>query len=161
MPVRLELTGPWNVRFTPGWGAPEQIVFSNLISWMEHSNSGVQHYSGAATYTKDFELPALRPGEKIMLDLGKVAVLASVKLNGHDLGVVWREPWALDVTGALRAGSNTLEVRVVNTWVNRLIADSALAPAERLTWTTFNPYHPGDPLLPSGLLGPVVLRAEN
>jgi hypothetical protein len=159
MPVRLELTGPWNVRFKPGWGAPEQLTFPKLISWTEHNDSGVQHYSGAATYSKDFVMPATRPSEKIMLDLGKVAVLASVKLNGHDFGVVWKEPFALDVTSVLRAGTNSLEVRVVNTWVNRLIADAALPSEKRLTWTTFNPYHSSDPLLPSGLLGPVSLRS--
>ena len=124
-------------------------------------DAGVRDYSGSATYTKDFEISALRPGEEIMLDLGKVAVLASVKLNGRDFGVVWKEPYALEVTGALRPGKNSLEVRVVNTWVNRLIADSALPPDKRLTWTTNNPYQPGDPLLPSGLLGPVFLRTTN
>ncbi len=161
LPVRLELTGPWNVRFTPGWGAPEQLTFNHLISWTANRDSGVQHYSGAATYAKDFELPPVHPGEKIVLDLGQVAVLASVKLNGRDLGVVWKEPYALDVTDALRAGLNSLEVRVVNIWVNRLIADSGLPAEKRLTWATYNPYHDRDPLLPSGLLGPVVLRSHN
>jgi hypothetical protein len=161
MPVLEQLTGPWEVRFTPGWGAPIQVTFTNLVSWTDFPDAGVRDYSGSATYTKEFEMPALRPGETIMLDLGKVEVLASVKLNGQDLGVVWKEPCALDVTGALKPGRNTLEVRVVNTWVNRLIADSALPLEKRLTWTTNNPYHPGDSLLPSGLLGPVVLRATD
>ncbi|MFO1512974.1 MAG: glycosyl hydrolase, partial [Verrucomicrobiota bacterium] len=157
MPVRLELTGPWNVRFTPGWGAPEQVTFTNLVSWTDYPDAGVRYYSGSATYTKDFKLPALRPGERITLDLGKVAVLASVKLNGHDFGVLWKEPHALDVTGALKPGQNTLEVRVVNTWGNRLIADAGLPKSERKTWATWNPYRPDEKLLPSGLLGPVRL----
>ena len=161
MPVRLELTGPWSVRFTPGWGAPELATFTNLISWTDCPDAGIRNYSGAATYTKEFDLPALRPGERIILDLGKVAVLASVKLNGQDLGVVWKQPFALDVTRALRAGRNTIEIRVVNLWVNRLIADAALPVESRLTWASWNPYHAGDPLLPSGLLGPVILRLDN
>ncbi len=158
MPPRLELAGPWDVRFKPGWGAPEQVSFPALISWSEHSDTGVRHYSGPAVYTKEFELPALKTGEKIVLDLGKVAVLASVKLNGCDLGVVWKEPYALDVTAAMKPGRNSLEIRVVNLWVNRLIADAGLPAEKRLTWTTYNPHRAGDPLLPSGLLGPVVLR---
>jgi len=161
LPVRMNLTGPWNVRFTPGWGAPAQVTFTNLISWTEHADAGVRNYSGAAIYAKDFDLPALRPDERMVLSLGRVAVLADVKLNGRDLGAVWKEPYALDITGALRAGKNALEIRVENLWVNRLIADSALPPEKRLTWVTWNPYHPGDALLPSGLLGPVTILTDN
>ena len=158
IPVRLQLSGPWQVKFSPGWGAPEQIQLTDLMSWTDHADPGVQHYSGSAVYTKDFDWPALRPGERVTLDLGQVAVLAAVKLNGHELGVVWKEPYALDVTPALQPGPNRVEVRVVNLWVNRLIADSALPPEQRLTWVTWSPFRPSDRLLPSGLLGPVLLR---
>ena len=157
LPAKLELTGPWRVRFTPGWGAPEQVVFNNLISWTEHPDFGVRHYSGTAIYSNEFELAPVPSGKRIILDLGKVSVLAAVKLNGRDLGVVWKEPYALDVTGALRPGKNSLEIRVVNLWVNRLIADAGLPPEKRLTWATWNPYRSNDKLLPSGLLGPVKL----
>ncbi len=155
MPVLAQLTGPWEVRFTPGWGAPAQAIFTNLISWTDFPDAGVRDYSGAATYTKEFELPAWSPGKRVVLDLGAVKVLAAVRLNGQDLGVAWKQPYALDVTSALHVGKNSLEIRVVNTWANRLIADSALPPAKRLTWATYNLYHPGDPVSPSGLLGPV------
>jgi hypothetical protein len=157
LPVRLELTGPWHVRFTPGWGAPEQVEFPELRSWTESPDAGVRHYSGAAIYTKDFDWPVVHPRERVRLDLGQVAVLAAVKLNGRDLGVVWKPPYTLGVAGVLQAGRNSLEIRVVNLWVNRLIADAGLPAGQRLTWTTDNPYHPGDSLLPSGLLGPVRL----
>lgn len=158
--VKRELSGPWNVRFTPGRGAPAQAVFPELISWPNHGDPGIRHFSGDAFYEKQFEMPIMPPGERLILDLGKVAVLAAVKLNGRDLGVVWKEPHALDVTDALRMGSNKLEIRVVNTWVNRLIADAALPEDQRITWTTWSPFKPGDPLKPSGLLGPVVLRSS-
>lgn len=161
LPVRLRLDRSWNVNFTPGWGAPERIELPELISWTEYENPGVRHYSGAAVYAKEFEMPQLATSERAVLDLGAVQVLASVKLNGRDLGVVWKQPYALDVTDALKPGRNRLEVRVVNVWVNRLIADAALAPEQRLTWASWSPFHPGDPLLPSGLLGPVVLRQAN
>ncbi len=161
IPALVSLTGSWDVRFTSGWGAPEQVAFPNLISWTESKDAGVRAYSGSAIYTKNFDLPTVRAGERVTLDLGEVKVLADVKLNGRDLGVLWKEPYALDVTSALRPGKNALEVRVVNTWVNRLVADSGLPPEKRLTWTTYNPYHPGDALKPSGLLGPVLLRASD
>jgi hypothetical protein len=94
----------------------------------------------------------------VFVDLGEVHALASVRLNGHDLSVVWKSPFAINATNALRAGRNELEVRVVNTWVNRLIADAALPADQRLTWTTDNPYRATDPLVISGLLGLVCLR---
>ncbi|ATC63389.1 glycosyl hydrolase family 2 [Nibricoccus aquaticus] len=157
-PLHASIAGPWSVHFTPGWGAPEKIELPQLSSWTDHTDPGVRHYSGSATYTCTFDLPALPPTGRVLLDLGNVAVIASIKLNNHDLGIAWKSPYALDATAALRPGRNTLEVRVANLWVNRLIADSALPESERKTWVTWNPYKNADPLLPSGLLGPVTLR---
>ncbi len=157
-PVLATIDGPWSVHFTPGWGAPENIALAQLASWTDHTTPGVRHYSGSATYTVAFDLHALPSTGRVLLDLGKVAVIASIKLNNHDLGIAWKAPYALDASDALRPGRNTLEVRVANLWVNRLIADSALPESERKTWVTWNPYKNTDPLRPSGLLGPVTLR---
>lgn len=159
LPVKQALSGPWDVRFTPGRGAPAQVGFPKLISWAKHDDSGIRNFSGTAFYDQQFVMPPMAPGERFILDLGKVAVLASVKLNGRDFGVVWKEPYALDVSEALRPGRNELEIRVVNTWVNRLIGDAALPEDQRITWTTWSPFRPEDTLVPSGLLGPVVLRS--
>ena len=60
-------------------------------------------------------------------------------------------------SGLLKGTNNQLEIQVVNLWPNRLIKDAGLPEKERLTWTTWNPFKPTDPLLPSGLLGPVRL----
>jgi hypothetical protein len=158
IPIVASLEGPWSVRFTPGWGAPDKIDLPQLSSWTDHADSGVRHYSGSATYTCEFDVSPLPSTGRLILDLGKVAVIASIKINGHDVGIVWKSPYAIEVTHALRPGRNTLEVRVANLWVNRLIADSGFPESERKTWVTWNPYKQNDPLLPSGLLGPVVLR---
>ncbi len=94
----------------------------------------------------------------LWLDLGVVKNLARVKLNGQDLGVLWKPPFRLDISSIAKAGANSLEIKVTNLWPNRLIADSKLPEKDRITWTTFNPYKPDSPLLDSGLLGPVMLR---
>jgi hypothetical protein len=93
------------------------------------------------------------------LDLGAVKNLAQVRLNGRDLGVVWCAPWRVDITGAVKATDNQLEITVVNLWPNRLIGDQLLPADKRLTWTTWNPFKKDTPLLESGLLGPVSLWA--
>ena len=151
--------GPWSVSFDPKWGGPaEPVTFEKLISWTESKIDGIKYFSGAATYHKEFEIPdsALRaPHSALYLDLGNVLELAEVTLNGKNLGVVWIAPYRLDVTSAIRPGKNTLEVKVVNMWPNRLIGDAALPPEKRLTKTNVRKFTPETPLRPSGLLGPV------
>jgi hypothetical protein len=150
--------GAWRVRFTPGWGAPEQVTFDRLLSWTEQADAGIRNYSGSAVYVKEIDLPVTAAGEQLELDLGAVAVVASATLNGKSLGSRWKAPWRFELDGAARPGWNRLEVTVANLWVNRLIADAGLPEDKRLSWTTYNPCKPGDPLLPSGLLGPVSVR---
>ncbi len=153
-----EVRGPWQVGFDHGWGAPERATFDHLTSWPEQADEGIRHYSGTAVYSKEVDLPARSPCEHLELDLGDVAVVASVTLNGVNLGVCWKAPWRFDISGAAHAGKNRLEISVANLWVNRLIADAGLPENKRLSWATYNPCGPHDALLSSGLLGPVTIR---
>jgi hypothetical protein len=160
-----ELAGPWEVSFDPRWGGPEKITFQTLEDWSKRSEDGIKFYSGKAIYRQVFELPAQissqrAAGRRVFLDLGVVKNLAQVRLNGRDLGVLWCAPWQVDVTGAVKATGNRLEISVVNLWPNRLIGDQSLPSEKRLTWTTWNPFTKETPLLESGLLGPVVLAME-
>jgi glycosyl hydrolase family 106( putative alpha-L-rhamnosidase) len=159
-----EVSGPWTVRFQAGRGAPEEVTFPALEDWSKHADPGVRHFSGIATYRTRFEWhqgpPERDRRSRIFLDLGKVQIMAGVKLNDRDLGVVWTPPLRVDVTGALRPESNVLEVRVANLWPNRFIGDAARPEDKRVTWTTWNPFRPDSPLLESGLLGPVTLKTE-
>jgi hypothetical protein len=101
----------------------------------------------------------LEPDKMLELDLGDIRELAEVKLNGQDLGILWTPPFALDITSAARPGRNRLEVRVTNLWSNRLIGDAQLPPGQRTTRTNIAKLTARTPLMPSGLLGPVVLRS--
>jgi hypothetical protein len=159
MPVLQTLTGAWTVKFEPGGGAPSQASFSQLRSWTDQTDPGIRNYSGTATYTQQFTLNS-KPAGEIMLDLGKVSVVASVAVNGTNCGTAWKSPFVVDITSAVQAGENKIEIKVANLWTNRLIADAALPESKRISWASFNPYKPGDKLLPSGLLGPVVVRVD-
>lgn len=99
--------------------------------------------------------------KRVFLSLGNVEVMARIRLNGKDLGVLWKSPYRMDVPGTIQAGENQLSIDVVNLWANRLIGDAALPEAKRITWCDWEPYTAGMPLLPSGLMGPVVLIAES
>ena len=160
LPEPQKIEGPWALKFPPKWGAPDQVTLEKLISWADHPEEGVKHFSGTATYQKEFAWQKGSAQSKYYLDLGSVKELAQVILNGKDLGVLWKPPFRVDITDALKPGKNTLEVRVTNLWPNRLIGDAALPKEKRLTWSTFEPYTPADPLLPSGLLGPVNIQAQ-
>lgn len=154
--LEIEIAGPWEVRFETKRGAPEKIVLNELIDWSKHSDPGVKHFSGQATYRTQFMLDPAGVGRSPWrLDLGRVEVMAQVKLNGKDLGVLWKAPFQVEITNAVKPGENTLEITVANLWPNRLIGDQSLPPEERTTWTTWNPYTKDSPLLESGLLGPV------
>lgn len=144
--------GTWNVVFQEKRGAPASASFEKLESYTESSDRGIKYFSGIASYTHTFEASA--DGLQTVLDLGKVADLAEVYVNGEYCGAAWKEPYRVDITKAVKAGKNTLEVKVVNVWVNRLIGDEQPG-ATRVAWTD-SPSTPSNiPLLPAGLLGPV------
>jgi hypothetical protein len=181
VPPPMMLDGSWEVRFAPGGGAPERVVFDKLISWSEHADPGIKYFSGAATYKKTFSLAPEMTGEnhRLTLSLGDVQIMAEVILNGKNLGIFWKPPFELDISDAAIPGANLLEVKVVNLWANRQVGDEFLpedsdrnpdgtlrswpqwllegrsSPAGRHSFTTFRLWRKDDPLQPSGLLGPV------
>jgi hypothetical protein len=158
---RHELRGAWQVKFDPAWGGPAASEFPQLVSWTRRDEPGIKFYSGTATYTQRFDLPResqrSTPNPQIYLDLGDVKQLAEVRLNGHDLGVLWSFPFRVEVTGILQPANNYIEIDVVNFWPNRVIGDAALPPEQRRTRTNIRKLTPETPLVESGLLGPVRL----
>jgi hypothetical protein len=81
--------------------------------------------------------------------------MAKVKINGKYVGGVWTYPFRLEVTEFLKTDTNTLEIEVVSTWINRMIGDARLPESERRVYSRVNPANPDAPLTSSGLLGPV------
>ena len=159
-PIEKQLAvidGTWNVSFQPNRGAPAQIVLDQLTSWSENADPGVKYFSGTGIYTKTIQTPAdwFKEGTQIWLDLGSVKNLAQVVVNGKSLGIVWKTPFRVNVTEALKKGENALEIKVTDLWVNRLIGDQQPGNTKKITYTTQVFYHTNSPLLPSGLLGPV------
>lgn len=153
----LPLAGPWEVTFDPKAGGPASPVkFEQLDDWSHREEAGIRFYSGVATYRKSFDLA--KPTGTVWLDLGDVRSIARVRLNGRDVGTIWKSPYRLDISQAAVAGVNRLEVEVVNTWVNRLLGDDQAADGQRLTAITTKTWK--GPLQSSGLLGPVTVRFE-
>lgn len=180
--------GPWRVSFDPKWGGPgEPVVFAELVDWSHHVDPRIHYYSGTAVYRTSVALTAedvSGSSGRLFLDLGEVEVMARVRLNGKDCGIAWKPPYRLDITDAVRAGSNDLEIAVVNLWINRMIGDEQLPldgnwkdfetllewpdwfktgaarPSGRYTFSSCRHYTKGSPLVSSGLLGPVTVFTE-
>ena len=209
LPGTQALDKNWDVTFPPKRGAPTSLHLERLMDLSKHTDEGVRHFSGTMVYRKVFDLPAeirsqrsavskqtsspadLRPltadlSPRFFLDLGEVGNLAEVIVNGRNLGVLWKQPFRVDITAALQDGSNELEIRVTNLWANRLIGDAkkmaalgvsynavngaikkwpAWVPQDApptdapVTFVGWRQWKGDEPLLPSGLFGPVTLRA--
>jgi len=158
---RRPLTESWTLTFPEGWGIDKPVQTNELTAWKNlplsdegKAFSGTVHYETCFTLQED-DLNAAR----LTLDLGKVTMIAAVRLNGQPLGVVWATPYQLDITSAAQSGENKLEIDVTGTWFNRLVYDAGRPEAERKTWTISGPA-PNAELRDSGLLGPVVLNVE-
>jgi hypothetical protein len=184
LPDSRLIDGGWAVSFPMPSGKPRNVEFDRLISWSRHSDPEIKYFSGTAVYRKTFSVAAemLADGRAVYLDLGRVAVMARVTINGKDLGLLWTRPFRIDVTPALRVGENRLEVSVTNLPVNRLIGDEQLpedcqrtpegqlkswpawlsegkpSPTGRRSFATYRVWRKDSPLQESGLLGPVKLH---
>ena len=183
VPETFLIKGAWDVAFKTGWDVLKKAEFDRLVSWTDRPESKIRYFSGTAVYTKTIDIPAdmVMPNHELFLDLGNVVCLAEVTLNGHDLGVLWKPPFRLNVTNALKPGPNRLEIRVTNNWINRLIGDeqnddgvwwqgkvpripswhnSELTyPPGRQTWVAHRNWSAETALQESGLLGPVEIRS--
>jgi hypothetical protein len=179
-PEQITLDGPWKVDFPEGWGAPHEATFARLQSWTESKEDGIRFFSGIATYRKTFDvLESMAKKNCLFLQLGDLAEIAEVTLNGTRLGLVWMPPYRIEITGSVRAGENQVIIRVANLWANRFNGDSLLSESKRFTRSNLDRMQsdptsdswygriPGGerrpvyteipPLMKSGLFGPVLL----
>ncbi|HEY5510978.1 MAG TPA: glycosyl hydrolase [Prolixibacteraceae bacterium] len=161
-PVEKQLAvieGAWDVTLHSKFGTTKQIILNELTSWSENADLDVKYFSGTGSYTKTIQSNAdwFKEGSQIWLDLGSVKNLAEVVVNGKSLGIIWKTPFRVNVTEALKQGENTLEIKVTNLWVNNLIGDMQPGVTNKKTYTTMEFYQADSPLQASGLLGPVKL----
>ena len=152
---------PWDVEFLDGGPTlPEPWKVKELRSWTERGDAASRDFSGTARYRATFNRPE-SAGQGWLLDLGRVYDCARVRLNGQDMGILWCEPFVLDIKQALRAGENTVEIEVANMMANRIAAmDREKVPWQNYFFVNID-YKPFDASawepFPSGLLGPVKL----
>jgi len=159
----MELSGEWSVAFRQGGPKlPAAYLTRTLGSWTANPDASAQSFSGSATYSISFDCPAGLEA-RCVLDLGKVAQSARVRLNGKDFGTLFTPPFQVTMDN-LKPTGNLLEVEVVSTSANR-IRD---LDRRGVKWQNFydinfvnqdyRSFNAANwPLADAGLLGPVTL----
>ncbi|MEN8118173.1 MAG: glycosyl hydrolase [Bacteroidota bacterium] len=167
IPAADEVTGEWNIEFLrKNFGAPESTKTTELKSLSDFDEKGIKYYSGESKYTNTVTVDAkkLTEGNKVYLDLGDLWLTGDVTVNGQFTGNVWKAPYVIDVTKQVKAGENTLEIVIANTWSNRLIGDAKNPNDKPFCKTNIDGNETSEadaweivPLRKSGLFGPVKL----
>jgi hypothetical protein len=162
------LDGEWKVNFDVQWGGPASVTFPELMDWTKHRDEGIKYYSGTAIYNKTFTLDVEPEKDKryfLQLEEVKDAGIAEVSINGKNKGIVWTKPFRTEISKELQKGENSLQIKVVNSWYNRVAGDQTFPDKKQYTTTNIVLKHdfrgrPIDeiPLEPSGLLGPVTIQ---
>ncbi len=98
-----ELGGDWTLELNG-----KQLT-TPLKSWEE---LGVPSFAGPATYRKQFPAAVAPAGKRVYLEIADVHDYARIKVNGKEFAPHDWQPYRWDITSALRAGSNDLEIEV-------------------------------------------------
>lgn len=119
------VSGAWKVSFAPKIDKPFERVFYQLSDFSMHTDREIMYFAGTATYKKTVKVnhEAIATGKRVVINIGEMNDIAMLKVNGKNLDVLWYPPYDVDITSALKAGDNTIEIAVTNNWANRLIGD--------------------------------------
>jgi hypothetical protein len=150
----LEIKGKWDVSFMKNSQSEQS---NQLFDWSKSENPLIKFYSGTAIYRVEFNWNVRLQSNKIYMNLGKVCNLATVQINGINCGTAWTAPYEVDITKALKEGTNALEIEVTNTWANALNGSDKGTPPFPGIWTNGKYRMSDDSLLQAGLIGPVTI----
>ncbi len=134
---KLEFSKNWTINFPAEWKGPGKVETDSLKWWNEFSEDNIRFFSGIASYENDFDMPENEvTGERTFrVLLEDLAEVAEVYINEKYSGTIWHSPFHLDITKNIKTGNNHIEIKVANTWANRLCGDARLPVNERITNT--------------------------
>ena len=142
---KIELNKGWKVAFHYKDADDITVAADTLFDWTSSSNADIRYFSGTATYTNSFTIKKIKADSRFVISLGEVKNLASLTVNGKSFPILWKVPFLLDITSAVRKGKNIISIDVTNLWPNRMIGDEQepddIEWSEPLTYT----YAPGSP----------------
>lgn len=152
--TQLIPSGDWTVSFP---AADKQVKRSGLFDWSKEQDTSIRYYSGTAHYQTTFKWKGKKRGQ-VCLCFEKIHDLATIRVNGVECGTIWTAPYRIDITKALKKGTNLLELEVTNTWANAINgADKGMPPFGGI-WTNGKYRMSEDKLLPAGIVGGITLE---
>ncbi len=185
-PSYKAIHGPWKVQLHPKLDTPFSVSLPVLKDFSNHNDPRIAYFAGSAVYRKEVFIGKadLKAHQRVLLDLGTLNDIVSVKINGKSMGVFWYPPYIVNLTGVAKPGANHLEITVTNNWANRLIGDEQLPadfewgfdrtengramksypdwfikhqprPSGRSAFSIWYYYRKDSKLVPAGLSGPV------
>ena len=141
----LQITN-WNIQV-----GDQRLNNNALIDWRE--NDSLKYKSGEGIYNASFQMDKIIPGSHYFIDLGKVYFTATVLINGKDAGRRIFAPYSLEITSLIQSGENIVEIRVTTTRRNGFTGE---ALKKNPLYAQFNGKE--NILMPSGLVGPVIIK---
>jgi hypothetical protein len=101
---------------TKGWTIHPPASSFTTGSWKAQ---GWSFYPGVVSYSKNYDISD--PNTPYRVSLGEwTGTVAEVSVNGESAGIIGFEPYVADVSGKLKQGKNTIEVKVTGSNKNLL-----------------------------------------
>lgn len=143
-----ELTG-WQVQLWNPLLADSESKSLTMRYPVDLRETADSTFSGVAIYKTTVLLDSM--SERVVLDLGRVADVCELFVNGRACGVKWFGRRVYDITPYIHLGSNSVEVRVTTLIGNYLRTFSDDATVQHYIFKR------GQSTVPAGLIGPVML----
>ncbi len=102
-------------------GEPTLLAEPGVIDGSGWERQGYPYFSGIGVYRQQVRLTQAQRNCRLFLEMDRPGDLFEVSVNGRSCGVRAWEPWALEITRAVRGPTNEIEVRVANSLQNLLV----------------------------------------
>ncbi|SDL27654.1 glycosyl hydrolase [Siphonobacter aquaeclarae] len=141
--------GRWELEFRHIDGSVKKGALDSLVDLKDRPDW--VSFAGSVLYRT--EVDVTDPAKPLFLNLGKVYGVSELAVNGQPAGVQWYGRRVFPLAGKLKAGRNTLEIKVATSMGNymKTLTDNAVAQY----WT--NTGRKNQPIQSMGILGPVTL----
>lgn len=117
----IALNQSWQLSFKAGGPElPKSRTMTKLQPWTNFTEDAqTQSFSGTGVYTTTFNLKKNK-ADDYLLKFDKLYESATVIVNGKEAGIVWSNPFEINIGQHLKKGKNTITIEVSNLMANRI-----------------------------------------